>query len=621
MSLTKKTTLFFAALASFVIIALLAISIFSFRHIYLKAAESQARAAAEIVRVHLTESMVNGTIDKRNAFFERLNNSVTGLLDARVSRGPDVIAQHGPGLDNEQYQDEIEKKVIRDGKPSFTLIDGDEGLVFRASIPYKALTEGIPNCLACHKAKPGDVLGVITLNISVAEQRRQAAWTIGSVILVISLFTLGAAVYSLRTARPLIGLATQVQETVERARKGDYGGQILTSRNDELGQIADGMNRMMTHLSEGLTTISDRVAHLIRYNMPPTTNLLDTTISMVDCLMDVSSFKQAIEEDETKDEVYARLSKILQEEFLIDHFTIYEVTSSNNRMNPVIVDGVPDNRCRWCDPEILTRADGCRAKRTGHPVDSVLTDGICTAFSTCEGLAGCRHVCIPVIQSGTVGSVVQLITDGVQAPLLQKMMPFVQVYLRESAPVLESKRLMDTLRESSLRDAMTGLHNRRFLQEYADTLTSYSDRRKSCFAVLMADMDYFKQVNDTYGHEAGDTVLKQLAVILRENTRASDLIIRYGGEEFLIVLRDTEADPAVATAEKIREAVEKHKIQLAGVVIQKTISVGVAVYPNDSSTFWQVVKYADVALYKAKEAGRNRVLHFIPEMWDEKGGY
>ena len=137
----------------------------------------------------------------------------------------------------------------------------------------------------------------------------------------------------------------------------------------------------------------------------------------------------------------------------------------------------------------------------------------------------------------------------------------------------------------------------------------------------MADMDYFKQVNDTYGHEAGDTVLKQLAVILRENTRASDLIIRYGGEEFLIVLRDTEADPAVATAEKIREAVEKHKIQLAGVVIQKTISVGVAVYPNDSSTFWQVVKYADVALYKAKEAGRNRVLHFIPEMWDEKGGY
>ncbi|MBU0500823.1 MAG: diguanylate cyclase [Gammaproteobacteria bacterium] len=620
MSLTRKTTLFFVTLASLVIIALMAIGLYSFRHIYLKSVENQAKTAAEIVRVYLTEAMLNGTIDKRKQFMDRLN-AVHGLLSADLFRGPDVVAQHGPGLQSEQAQDAVTAQVIASGKPYFGLIERDGGYLFRASIPYKAQNEGTPNCLSCHKTRAGTVLGVISLHISVEEQRIEAAWTVGIVIAVISFFALGAAVFSLRTARPLIAIAGQVQETVDRASKGDYRGRIETDRNDELGQIAASMNRLMAHLSEGLTAISGKVAQLIRYNMPPITNLLDTTIEMVDCLGDVAAFKQAIEEDETTEEVYARLSRILREEFLVDHFSIYEVSHSKNRMQPVVVDGAPDQNCRWCDPQILLRADGCRAKRTGHPVDSVMTPDICTAFSTCGSLEGCRHVCIPVIQSGSVGSVVQLITDGVQAPLLQKMMPFIQVYLRESAPVLESKRLMDSLRENSLRDPMTGLHNRRFLQEYADTLTTYSDRKKSSFAVLMADMDYFKQVNDTYGHEAGDTTLKQLAMILRESTRASDLVIRYGGEEFLILLRDLGEEAAMATAEKIRDGVEKHRIQLAGAVINKTISIGVAIYPDDSTTFWQVVKYADVALYRAKEAGRNRVLHFQPEMWTEQDRY
>jgi diguanylate cyclase (GGDEF)-like protein len=620
MTLTRKTTLFFTLLATGVVGLLLLISVFSFRHMYLSTAKAQALTAAEIVRVHLTEAMVNDSIGKRQQFFERLN-SVRDLVNIRVVRGPGVIEQFGPGLGSEAHPDAIENQVIATGLAHFQVVEGEQIFSLRASIPYIAQTDYTPNCLTCHQVSAGTVLGAITLFISIEEQRRQALLTIGFVVLIVAIFALGAASYALRTARPLIHIANQLQQTVERAQHGDFSGRINAAGNNELGKIAAGLNSLMEHLNDSLETISGKVARLIRYNLPHADNLLDTTIEIVDSLADVSTFKQSIEEDETTSVVYTRLARVLRQEFLIDHFTIYEINPAKNHMNPVVIDGEDTETRDWCDTQILVRADGCRAKRTGHSVDSVAQPDICSMFRSCSSMQQCRHICIPIIQSGSVGGVVQLITDEVQAPLLQRMLPFIQVYLREAAPVLESKRLMETLRESTLRDPMTGLHNRRFLQEYADNLTSYTDRKKSTFSVLMADLDYFKQVNDTYGHEAGDATIKQLASIFTQTLRGSDLIIRYGGEEFLILLRDVGADTALATAEKIRETVESSKIQIPGGSIQKTISIGMACYPTDSNTFWQTIKFADVALYRAKSSGRNRVIAFTPEMWEGEGAY
>jgi diguanylate cyclase (GGDEF)-like protein len=168
---------------------------------------------------------------------------------------------------------------------------------------------------------------------------------------------------------------------------------------------------------------------------------------------------------------------------------------------------------------------------------------------------------------------------------------------------------------------MTGLHNRRFLEEYIETLVAASQRRNSQVAIMMLDLDYFKVVNDTYGHDAGDTVLKALTKVMVQSVRASDIVIRYGGEEFMIILQDTGSAGAELAAEKIRAAVEALKIQLTGTILQKTISIGIAVFPTDGDTFWQVVKYADVALYSAKESGRNRVVRFTPELWTDEKTY
>jgi diguanylate cyclase (GGDEF)-like protein len=618
--LNTKTNVFFFGMAAAVVAALLAVSVFSFRQFSLSSAQEQVQSAAEIVRVHLTESMANGTIDKRQSFLNRLDK-VRGLLSSRVVRSPEVVRQFGPGLTGEASTDIIEDQVIAGGTPFFKLIKEGTRPVFRGTVPYVATAGGDTNCLQCHQVKEGTVLGAITLHISLSEQQSKALLTLALVTFVVAMFALISALFSRRMLRPLINTAESVQDAVTRAKNGDFSARIEVQSHDEIGQIAKDLNSMFGFLGDGLDKISNKVAALIRCNQAPGSNLLATTIDMVEGLEDVSSFKQAIDEDETKDEVYQRLAHVVRNEFLIDRFSIYEVKPSKNRLEPIVVDGEVGAECRWCDPQILLRSQTCRAMRTGHAVDSVNTHGICTAFRPPNGEEQSLHVCIPMIQSGTVGSVIQLVTDEVQAPMMQRMIPFMQVYFREAAPVLEGKRLMDSLRESTLRDPMTGLYNRRFLQEYVETLVAYADRQKQGFSILMADLDYFKQVNDTYGHEAGDTTLKLLARCMSESVRSSDMVIRYGGEEFLIVLRDTGDQSSDQVAEKIRSAVEDLKIEIPGAVLKKTLSIGVADYPNDSDSFWKVVKYADVALYRAKEAGRNRVLHFDPEMWSADEAY
>ena len=381
------------------------------------------------------------------------------------------------------------------------------------------------------------------------------------------------------------------------------------------------MNRLLTFLDDGLNRIGTNVARLTERTPAPGENLLTATIDMVDGLTKAAHFKQAIEEDEIKIEIYQRLSVALQQEFKVKEFSLYEVSSNKKQMKTIMVDGEMADTCRWCDPQILVRPEACRVRRTGHLVDSINSPEICYSFRPPAELSERQHVCFPVIQSGAVGSVVQLVSSPENGSELLAKIPFINVYLRETAPVLETKRLMENLRDSTLRDPMTGLNNRRFLEEYVETLVTSVQRKRAHVAILMLDLDYFKMVNDTYGHDAGDAVLKALSTLLKQSVRASDLVIRYGGEEFLIILIDSEGEAADQVAEKIRLAVESLKVQVAGITLQKTISIGIADFPTDSDTFWQAVKFADVAMYQAKDQGRNRVVRFNPAMWTDNKEY
>ena len=620
MNLNAKVTFFFISIFSGLLAVLLAISLYAFRTFSIASATDHIRTAGEIVRVHLTESMINGVIDKRENFLRRLVE-VQGLKSARVIRSPEVEKQFGKGLSQEAAADDLERQVLQEGKPRFEVIKEGGETIFRGIIPYIATASGNPNCLQCHQVSEGAVLGAVSMSMSIEALREKALITVAGIGAVVAIFALLLVFLLRRLLRPISETANAVEEAVQRALRGDFKAKVDKKTNDEIGQIAGDMNRLLVFLDDGLNRIGSNVARLTDRTPAPDENQLTATIDMVESLTRAAHFKQAIEEDEVKIEIYQRLSIALQQEFKQKEFSLYEVSSNKKQMKTIMVDGEIADTCRWCDPQILIRPEACRVRRTGHLVDSITNPEICYSFRPPAELGERRHLCFPIIQSGAVGSVVQLLAPPEKAAELLTSAPYINVYLREAAPVLETKRLMENLRDATLRDPMTGLNNRRFLEEYVETLVASVQRKRTQAAILMLDLDYFKMVNDTYGHDAGDAVLKALSSLLTQSVRASDLVIRYGGEEFLIILIDSEGVAADNVAEKIRLAVENLQVQVAGITLQKTISIGIADFPTDSDTFWQAVKFADVALYQAKERGRNRVIRFSPEMWSDTKEY
>jgi two-component system cell cycle response regulator len=176
----------------------------------------------------------------------------------------------------------------------------------------------------------------------------------------------------------------------------------------------------------------------------------------------------------------------------------------------------------------------------------------------------------------------------------------------------------ERLRFMSLTDGLTGLDNRRHLNERIDEMFQHAQRLNEPFSIVMCDLDKFKSVNDTYGHQAGDEVLKQLADILKDEAREIDRVGRYGGEEFMLLLPGTVLDAAVTFAERVRKRIERHTFTFAGGSTKRTASFGVAGWPHpqidDSDS---LVRMADDALYVAKESGRNRVIRFDSDEFNE----
>lgn len=620
MNLNAKVTLFFASIAAVLMAVLVAISLYAFRSFSVASATDHIRTAGEIVRVALTESMINGVIDKRGNFLKRILE-VQGLRSARIIRSPEVVKQFGQGLSVESGTDDIENKVLKEGKPYFGVFEQGGETVFRGTIPYIASSSGTPNCLQCHQVSEGTVLGVVNMTMSIEALREKALFTVIGIAGTVTFFAVLLILLLRRLLRPISDTANAVEEAVQSALRGNFKVHVEKKTDDEIGQIATDMNRLLSFLDDGLSRIGSNVARLTERTPAPGENQLTATINIVEGLTKAAYFKQAIEEDEVKVEIYQRLSATLQQEFSLKEFSLYEVSSNKKQIRAIMVDGEMADACRWCDPQILIRPEACRVRRTGHIVDGISNPDICYSFLPPGELGERRHVCFPIIQSGSVGSVVQLLTTPAEMEKLETQVPFINVYLRETAPVLETKRLMESLRDSTLRDPMTGLNNRRFLEEYVETLVASVQRKHTHVAILMLDLDYFKMVNDTYGHDAGDAVLKALSNVLKQSVRASDLVIRYGGEEFLIILIDSESTAAERVAENIRLAVEALKVQVSGITLQKTISIGISDFPTDSDTFWQAVKFADVALYLAKDQGRNRVVRFTPDMWSDNKTY
>ena len=178
------------------------------------------------------------------------------------------------------------------------------------------------------------------------------------------------------------------------------------------------------------------------------------------------------------------------------------------------------------------------------------------------------------------------------------------------------KRFNDALRQSvvqtiemAVTDGLTGLHNRRYLETHLDILFERAVSRGRPLSYLITDIDRFKSINDAFGHDGGDDVLREFANLLRRQVRGADLVSRYGGEEFVVAMPDTDAELAAKVAERVRAAVAENSFSLAnGRKVPVTVSVGVATLQGRADSIAGLAKRADTALYEAKAAGRNRVV-------------
>ena len=214
--------------------------------------------------------------------------------------------------------------------------------------------------------------------------------------------------------------------------------------------------------------------------------------------------------------------------------------------------------------------------------------------------AGDLEVDLPVLSRSEVGYLTEVFNDMV-ARLRQGR--------EELAAINKTLRKKNKeLHELSITDSLTGLYNRKHLMETLDNEVARSKRHKHDFAVLVVDIDHFKEYNDTYGHLEGDDVLSRLAKVFKKSVRSCDYVARYGGEEFILVLPEIGPKDGVKAAERIRKKVVKEKFAGDGKPIQVTVSVGVASYPKDGEEPQAIIRHADTALYKAKESGRNQVV-------------
>jgi diguanylate cyclase (GGDEF)-like protein len=172
---------------------------------------------------------------------------------------------------------------------------------------------------------------------------------------------------------------------------------------------------------------------------------------------------------------------------------------------------------------------------------------------------------------------------------------------------LHSLKIYEILEKRAVTDELTGLYNKRNFLMRLDEVFADSIRHNKLFSLLIGDLDYFKKINDEYGHITGDRVLKAAAMIIKETARKSDIVARYGGEEFAVIIPETDIDGGKAAAERIRQALERTKVPGPTSLIDISISFGIASFPKDGRNTQEIIGKADKALYKAKKEGRNRV--------------
>lgn len=310
----------------------------------------------------------------------------------------------------------------------------------------------------------------------------------------------------------------------------------------------------------------------------------------------------------TAEETYSPIKSFCQQILPYSNGILYILHSSHTYLEATMSWGSPIHHDASFIPDNCWALRRNQIQYIAKPQYSVVCDHtkstetvpyVCMPLIAHHETLGVLYLELPVIPADTKNS--NALTDHLRL-LLRTTAEHISL-------ALANIRLRESLRYLSIRDPLTGLYNRRYLEETIEREFSRAERNNYSVAILMLDIDHFKHFNDTYGHDAGDYVLKNVAQVFQSFTRAGDILCRFGGEEFLIFLFNTDYNAARSYAERLRNAVnEMHLFYNAKSLGSISISLGLAVHPDDGRDPHTLIERADSALYKAKNAGRNRVV-------------
>lgn len=584
---------------------LMVISALSIRNLGVKSAEEKAQIIANLVQDGLSAHMISGTMDQREFFLKKISTA-KGVDALWVVRSNSVINQFGKGFSNEVVRDSIDEETLNSATVHKQIIENSDKVTLRVTTPYRATEHGTPNCMQCHQAKEGEVLGSISIVFDITEARTNgilnALMILGfSIVIMLLVFFIIN-----RSMRPLMEIFHSITFVMNKAQEGEYVRRVrCSSQEKEYQNVKFGINSLLDKLEGTLSDIEMTVKKFLALSPNHQPDLLIETQSIVHELSDIYQFKRTIEFDEDKEQVYHRIGSILQNDIGLKDFVLIE--SGKNDMHPNIVfDASSQKRSINLN---------CRALRTKQAVMSDQFHNICGLCTT-----SASYMCIPYLISSDLELLLSIWEETPEALTHTKtLLPKIQNYIDAARPELVSKNLTEILKVSSTTDALTELFNRKYLDEYIEKALSQAKRNGIVYGILMIDIDWFKTVNDTYGHDVGDRAIKALSKALKTNIRESDTAFRFGGEEFLVLLYECEDAMVMQIAEKIRIAFEKMPIQSnTSATFYKTLSVGASIFPKDSDSLWKCIKFADIALYNVKDSGRNCSKRFNPSMIEAK---
>ena len=461
MNSNKKITIIISAMVTLLTIIIVILVAVGSRESGYESTKKRAYLTADIVKKSLTSHMVNGNMNQRDVFLNSIND-LEEVNKLWVIRGASVSKQFGNSdIGNETPKDEIDKKVLRTGKEEIVITETLKDASLRITIPYTASSLDKPNCISCHNAQEGEVLGAISLEFDIQDDRISSITVLFNIVVIIIIFLIFILIYISKKIKPYTTSFDSITKVLKQVHEGNYSVRVKEGVLKEDKEASLWLNEIIEKLDLVLTGIERNLTAFVHKRASNLNNdKLLTAKEIIEDISEIYNYKKTIETDLTKDDIYHRLVQVFKDKLKIEHFYIFENDLVKNERH-VVYKTKDTISCCELTKDIKTL---CRAERTDIIVISENFPEICRV-ATCKDKK--EFICIPFLINEQKSLTVHILCKDEEAlKSIKYQIGIIKKYLEETKPILESRILMDVLRERNLVDGLTGLYNRKYLDEF-----------------------------------------------------------------------------------------------------------------------------------------------------------